>query len=45
MSGILSIMLIVPLALVLTGGYFWVTGGRYVSTDNAYLQQVRAGGR
>src|SRR3954452_18718300 len=38
----LILMLIVPLALVLGGGYFWVTGGRYVSTDNAYLQQDKA---
>jgi len=35
----LVLMLIVPLALVVGGGYFWVTGGRYVSTENAYVQQ------
>src|SRR4051812_48018152 len=35
----LVLMLIVPLALVVGGGYFWVIGGRYVSTDNAYVQQ------
>ncbi len=28
-----------PLALLLVGGYFWLTGGRYISTDNAYVQQ------
>src|SRR3954453_13558387 len=38
----LVLMLIVPLALVLAGGYFWVTGGGYVSTANAYLQQDKA---
>jgi len=35
----LVLMLIVPLALVLGGAYFWVTGGRYVSTENSYVQQ------
>lgn len=29
----------VPLLLVVAGGYFWLTGGRYVSTENAYVQQ------
>lgn len=29
----------VPLVLLLVGGYFWLTGGRYASTDNAYVQQ------
>jgi membrane fusion protein (multidrug efflux system) len=32
-------MLSVPLLLALVGGYFWLTSGRYVSTDNAYVQQ------
>jgi hypothetical protein len=27
------------LLLVALGGYFWLTSGRYVSTDNAYVQQ------
>lgn len=31
----------VPLALALGGGYVWVTGGRYVSTDDAYVKQDR----
>jgi membrane fusion protein (multidrug efflux system) len=31
----------VPVLLVLIGGYFWLTGGRYASTDNAYVQQAR----
>lgn len=32
-------MFAVPLALALVGGYYWLSGGRYVSTDNAYVQQ------
>jgi membrane fusion protein (multidrug efflux system) len=32
-------MLAVPLALAAVGGYVWLTSGRYVSTDNAYVQQ------
>jgi membrane fusion protein (multidrug efflux system) len=31
----------VPLAIILIGGYFWLSGGRYVSTDDAYVQQDR----
>ncbi|WP_129791716.1 HlyD family secretion protein [Sphingosinicella sp. CPCC 101087] len=33
------LMLSVPLLLLLVGGWFWLTSGRYVSTDNAYVQQ------
>ena len=33
----------VPLLLLLVGGYFWLTSGRYISTDNAYVQQDMAG--
>jgi membrane fusion protein (multidrug efflux system) len=33
------IMAAVPILLVIIGGYFWLTGGRYASTDNAYVQQ------
>lgn len=29
----------VPLLVALIGGYLWLTSGRFVSTDNAYLQQ------
>jgi membrane fusion protein (multidrug efflux system) len=29
----------VPLILVGIGAYFWLTSGRFVSTDNAYVQQ------
>jgi membrane fusion protein (multidrug efflux system) len=32
-------MLSVPLLILLVGGYLWLTSGRYVSTDNAYVQQ------
>jgi membrane fusion protein, multidrug efflux system len=37
--GRLFLMLIVPLLLAAVGGYFYLTSGRYVSTDNAYVQQ------
>ena len=33
------LMILVPAVLVIGGGYFWLTGGRYVDTDNAYVQQ------
>lgn len=32
------LMLSVPLVLILGAGYFYITGGRYVSTDDAYVQ-------
>ena len=35
----LILMLSLPLILLLVGGYFYLTSGRYVSTDNAYVQQ------
>jgi len=35
----LILMLSVPLLLALVGGYFWLTSGRYISTDNAYIRQ------
>ncbi len=35
------LMASVPVLLILVGGYFWLSGGRYVSTDNAYIQQDR----
>lgn len=31
----------VPLLLVAAGGWFWLTGGRYEDTDNAYVQQAK----
>jgi len=33
------IMLSVPLGLAAFGAYYWITSGRYASTDNAYVQQ------
>jgi membrane fusion protein (multidrug efflux system) len=38
-KGRLVLMLIVPLAILLAGGWFWLTDGRSVSTDNAYVKQ------
>jgi membrane fusion protein (multidrug efflux system) len=35
------VMAAVPVLLILIGGYFWLSSGRYVSTDNAYVQQDR----
>lgn len=35
----LLIMLSVPLLLLIAGAYFWLTSGRYVSTDDAYVEQ------
>lgn len=31
----------VPLVLAVAGGYFYLTGGRYIDTDNAYVQQSK----
>lgn len=33
------LMFSVPVLLALAGGYVWLTGGRYVTTDNAYVHQ------
>jgi membrane fusion protein (multidrug efflux system) len=35
----IALMFSVPLLIVAIGGYLWLTSGRYVSTDNAYVQQ------
>ena len=37
----LILMVAVPLVLAIGGGYFWLTGGRYEDTDNAYVQQAK----
>jgi len=37
----LPLMLAGPLAVALVGGYWYLTGGRYVSTDDAYVQAAR----
>lgn len=34
-----SLMLALPLALVAAGGWYWVVGSRWASTENAYVQQ------
>jgi membrane fusion protein (multidrug efflux system) len=33
-----SLLIAGPLAVLAAIGWFWLTGGRYVSTDNAYVQ-------
>lgn len=33
------LMAALPLALVAAGGWYWVIGGRWASTENAYVQQ------
>lgn len=35
----LVLMLGIPLLIVVIGGYFYLTSGRYISTDNAYVRQ------
>jgi membrane fusion protein (multidrug efflux system) len=37
----LVLMLAVPVLLAGAGAYFFLTGGRYVETDNAYVQQPK----
>jgi len=34
-----ALMISVPLLIAAVAAYIWLTGGRYVSTDNAYVQQ------
>jgi membrane fusion protein (multidrug efflux system) len=31
----------VPVLVAAVGGYFWLTGGRYQETDNAYVEQAK----
>ena len=33
------LMVSLPLLIIAIAGYFWLTAGRFVSTDNAYIQQ------
>jgi membrane fusion protein (multidrug efflux system) len=35
------LILALPVALALGGSYLWVTGGRYITTEDAYVQQDR----
>ena len=37
----LALMVSVPLVILAIAAYFWLTAGRFVSTDNAYVQQDR----
>ncbi len=37
----IAIMASVPVLIAAVGGYFWLSGGRYVDTDNAYVQQAK----
>ncbi len=34
----LTLLILGPVLVLIGVGYFWLTGGRYVSTDNAYVQ-------
>lgn len=36
----LLLMVSLPLVIAAAGAWFWLSSGRYVSTDNAYLQQA-----
>jgi membrane fusion protein (multidrug efflux system) len=40
--GRIALMVCVPLLLAVGGAYFWLTGGRYIDTDNAYVKQTMA---
>ena len=40
-GGRFALMVAVPLALIVGGGWYWVTGGRFQETDNANLRQAR----
>ena len=35
----IALMVSVPLVLAAAGGWMWLSGGRYVETDNAYVHQ------
>src|SRR5262249_36985793 len=35
------LMVGVPALVLLVAGYFWLTGGRYVSTDDAYVRAAK----
>ena len=36
-----ALMVALPAAMIVIGGYVWITGGRYQETENAYLQQPK----
>lgn len=35
------LMTVLPIAVILAGGWYWLSGGRYESTENAALHQAR----
>jgi len=37
----LILMAVIPLLIIGTGAWFWLTGGRFEETDNAYVQQSK----
>jgi membrane fusion protein (multidrug efflux system) len=37
----MALLISVPVILAAAGAYFWFTGGRYIDTDNAYVQQPK----
>jgi len=37
----MALMVSVPLLLAAGGAYYFLTGGRYIETDNAYVQQAK----
>jgi len=37
----IALMLAVPVVIAAVGGYFWLSGGRYQETDNAYVEQPK----
>ena len=34
----LVLLVVIPAAAIVTGGYFYLIGGRYISTENAYVK-------
>jgi membrane fusion protein (multidrug efflux system) len=38
----IALMVSLPLALIFGGGAYWLAGGRYVETENAYVTQTKA---
>ena len=37
----IALMASVPVLIAAVGGYFFLTGGRYQETDNAYVEQAK----
>ena len=36
-----ALMVSLPVLLAIGGGWYWLDGGRYVETENAYVQQAK----